>query len=129
MHAGVGRRDVLEQRGDLGVGNVRIVREQRVTLPVIGVNFAQHDHAGAAGGEVLAILRVGKKAQLIRRGGRERADAADVLGAVAAQGQAEALGERRERRRRGCRHGFGGAGFAWRRRSSTASVMSMRGLA
>ncbi len=68
MDAGHGAAARLEQRGDAREGGVGIARDQRGAGVAVGVLGAQDHDAGAAVGQLRAVVRVGEEGELRRAG-------------------------------------------------------------
>ncbi|MCY1248085.1 hypothetical protein D9M72_614770 [compost metagenome] len=83
----------IEQVGDARVGEVRIGNDQGVTGKTLGVGRLEQDRCRVGFNQVLAVLRVGEKAQLPRPGFLKGRQASDFQLLGATQGGAEELGQ------------------------------------
>ncbi|MCY1452909.1 hypothetical protein D9M71_698690 [compost metagenome] len=104
--------------GDARVGEVRIGDDQGIAGEAFGISRLEQDRSCLAVTEVLAVLRIGEKAQLPRPGFLKGCQARDFQLLGATQGGAEELGQLAEF------HGHSHVQRDWFMRSMTWRVMS-----
>ncbi|MNZ66494.1 hypothetical protein D3C78_847190 [compost metagenome] len=108
----------IEQVGDARISEVRVGDDQRVAGKTFGICGFEQDRGRVAFTEVLAVLRIGQKAQLPRPSFLKGRQASDFQLLGATQGGAEELGQLTEF------HGHSHVQRDWFMRSMTWRVMS-----